>query len=347
MTKGNASFYLDTQLIETVLGETSMTKTAQAGVLSGLGDVVKQYFGSHFDPNDKEGSVVNMLAPAAISTLFRAFGFGKLGMLFGVAASALHLDVASMVRSIYDRIKESISRGHVTPSELDNAVSGAVQEHTVEMPPQETEGIGQQADQTQAFDKRNFDKELRDARIVRLSLEQYESQMMQLTKEAAPSRGWFSGAASRRATGSLIGRIIGWVFKMILMSAGFMVAGDVANKLLGRPNALDHTYQAGQPSSGGGGSSAPTSSSNPWIEHVTNSPDSIETMLLGFAKEVYPNLVGKEDAIKQSPAFQGIKEQIVWYNRHSPGDNFIYIPMMFSDKKSLVDRFANGVAKNA
>jgi len=335
MTKGNASFYLDTQLVETVLGDGKFTKTAQAGILSGLGGMVKEYFGAHFDPNDKEGSVINMLAPAAISSLFRAFGFGKLGLLFGVAASALHLDVASMIRSIYERLKVSIGKGQVTPSEVDGAVNEAIQEHTTS--PQEN-------DQSPAFDKRNFDKEIRDARIVRLALEQYETQLFQLTKEGAPARGWFS-SAKRSATGNLIGRIIGWVFKLILMSAGFMVAGDIANKLLGRPNALDHTYQAA-PSSENSITSHPASS-NVWIEHVTNDPNSIENMLLGFTRDIYPNLVGKEDAIKKSPTFQAIKDQIVWYNHTAAGEPEVYIPAIYTDKKSLVDRYINEVTKNA
>ncbi len=331
MSKGDISFYLDTLLIETVLGNPAFTKTAQSSALSGLADMVKNYFSAHWDPNNRADSVLNMLAPTAISAIFRGLGFGKLGLLFGVVASTLHIDVAGMVHKIYDAIRGKLEQGQpIAPSELDSAVSNAVQS---DMPVA--------SDQFSAMDKRNFDKELRDARLVRLALEQHEVQMFQLTKEGQRSRGLFSSPARRSAAGSLIGRIIGWVFKIILMSAGFMVAGDVANKMLGRPNALDQTWHAGQPSetTTQPGKPPPTL----WVEHITNDPGSIENMLVGFAKDVYPNLAGKEDAIKKSPTFQAIKEHIAWYNHTSAGEPEVYIPSNYTDKKSLVDRFAGEV----
>lgn len=343
MTKGDLSFYLDTLLIETAFGDPTLIKTAQSGALSGLLDMVRNYFSAHWDPSDKSGSVINMLAPSAIAMIFRGLGFGKLGWLFGVAASALHIDVAGMIRSIYNAIRGHVEQGKpVAPSELDSAVNNAIQENLTPVSPQEAEQIGQEADQGQAWDRRSFDKELRDARLVRLALEQYEFNMLQLTKEGQRSRGWFSSlSGTRGAAGSLIGRIIGFVFKVILASAGFMVLGDLANKILGRPNAFDHTYQAGQTPSGGSQPSKPPASL--WVEHVTNDPNSIEQMLLGFAKEVYPNLAGKEDAIRQSPTFQAIKDHIVFYNQSSAGEPEVYLPPNYTDKKSLVDRFASEV----
>lgn len=334
MTKGDISFYLDTLLIETVLGNPSFTKTAQGSALSGLGDMVKNYFSAHWDPNDRVDSVLNMLAPTAISAIFRGLGFGKLGLLFGLVASTLHIDVAGMIHNIYNSIRGKLEQGQpIAPSELDSAVSSAVQG-----------GMPSEADQSPAMDKRNFDKELRDARLVRLALEQYETQMFQLTKEGQSRRGLFSSPGRQAAAGSLIGRIIGWVFKIILMSAGFMVAGDAAAKMLGRPNALDQTWHAGQPSEI---TTTTTQPSKPpatlWVEHVTNDPGSIENMLVGFAKDVYPNLAGKEDAIKKSPTFQAIKEHIAWYNHTSAGEPEVYIPSNYTDKKSLVDRFAGEV----
>lgn len=331
MRKGDVSFYLDTLLIETALGNTAFTKTAQGSALSGLADMVKNYFSAHWDPNNRADSVLNMLAPTAISAIFRGLGFGKLGLLFGLVASTLHIDVGGMIHKIYDAVKEKLEQGQpIAPSELDNAVSSAVQG---DMPAT--------SDQLPAMDKRNFDKELRDARLVRLSLEQYETQMFQLTKEGQRSSSWFSSPGRRTAAGSLIGRIIGWVFKIILMSAGFMVAGDVAAKMLGRPSALDQTWHAGQPSGTATQPSMPPKTL--WVEHVTNDPGSIENMLVGFAKDVYPNLAGKEDAIKKSPTFQAIKEHIAWYNHTSAGEPEVYIPSNYPDKKSLVDRFAGEV----
>ena len=345
MTKGDISFYLDTLLIETAFGNPAFIKTAQSSMISGLVDTVKNYFAAHWDPNNKSGSVIDMLAPAAIFMIFRGLGFGKLGWLFGVAASALHLDVDGMISSIYNSVRGSIAQGKsITPSELDSAVNSAIQEHTAPISEQEAEQIGEQADRGQAWDKRNLDKELRDARLVCLALEQYEFQMLQLTKQGQRNRGWFSSlSGTRSAAGSLIGRIIGFVFKIILISAGLMVLGDLTNKILGRPNALDHTWQAGQTPSSENSGNSPQASNALWVEHVANNPNSIEDMLINFAKEVYPNLVGKEVSIKRSPTFQAIKDHIVFYNQSSAGEPEVYLPPNYTDKKTLVDRFVNEV----
>src|ERR1700722_5588110 len=111
MVKGDISFYVDTLLIETVLGEPALLKTAQSGYLSGLGDMVKSYFGAHFDENNKVDSVINMLAPGAIFVLFRSLGSGKLGLLFGLVASTLHIDIGGMIESIYNSIKGKLKNG--------------------------------------------------------------------------------------------------------------------------------------------------------------------------------------------------------------------------------------------
>jgi hypothetical protein len=354
MVKGDVSFYVDTLLIETALGESGFHKTAQSGALSSLGDMVKNYFGAHYDENNKVNSVLDMLAPGAIYAIFRSLGFGKLGMLFGLAASVLHIDVAGMIESIYNSIRGTLSRGSpVAPAQLDSAVNQAIQEHTSDQAPEPPE-------QGQAFDKRNFDKEMREARIVRLALEQYDAQVFQLRKDAAPARSWFGGA-TRKATGSLIGRIIGWVFRLILVSAGFMVAGDLINKFLGRPNAIDRTYQAGQTSAPAASMSPATTQNkfplnpsyqdvaapHPWVVNVPNNTSSIASMLLGFAKDVYGGLDGKEAAIMSSPTFQAVQDQIAWYNHTSAGEPQVYIPTMYSSKKALVDHYIDEVSRSA
>jgi hypothetical protein len=351
MVKGDISFYVDTLVIETALGNPAFLKTGQGSALSGLADMVKNYFSAHFDENNKTNSVINMLAPAGISLLFRAIGFGKIGWLLGAAASALHIDVAGMLESIYNSVKGSLSHGgQVNPSVVDSAVSQAVQE--------QTSGT---SDQGQALDSRSLDQELRDARLVRLAFEQYDTQLFQLRKEGAPSRGLFGGA-TRGAAGSLIGRIIGFVFKLILASAGLMVAGDLVNKFLGRPNALDQNYQAGQTSAATPAAPEPTTTQTkfkvnpgyqasthprPWVERITNDPASIENMLVDMTKQVYSGLDGKEVAIRMSPTFQAVKDQIAWYNHSSPGDNFIYIPPNYGSVKDIVDHYIDEVAKNA
>jgi hypothetical protein len=196
-----------------------------------------------------------------------------------------------------------------------------------------------------------------------VALEQYDHQILRLTKEKNP-KIMFSYAAGRSARGaSLIGRILGWIFKTILIAGGFLIVGDEAAKLLGAPNALDKTWHAGQPSSISAPTTAPVPVTvqtvfkatgagaeimpQPWTERITDDEGSIENMLIGFTKQVYSGLDGHEDWIRSSPTFQAIAKQIAWYNHTSAGEPTVYIPVSYSSKKGIVDHYIDEVAKNA
>lgn len=351
MAKGNISSYVDAMIIEALIGDPSLFKKGQtSGILSAATSMIGEYFSSYMNPEDKTGSIINMLAPAGLFKLFSMFGYTKLGLLLGVGAAALHINVGGMIESILNSIKQTLSSGQkVSPAQIDSAVSSAVQEHTPQEDP----------DQSPASDNR-VAQDLREARMVRIAIEQYDHQMLRLTKEASPVM--FSYAFGRAAKGtSLIGRILGWIFKTILISGGFLLVGDEAAKLVGAPNALNHTWHAGQPSTetaaapipvttqtkfkptGAGTEAAP----HPWSVQTTNDPNEIENMLVSFTKEVYAGLDGHEDWIRSSPIFQAIKNQIAWYNHTASGEPTIYIPSSYSSKKAIVDHYIDQVASNA
>lgn len=341
-------------IVEALLRDSSMVKSAQSGVLSGAASMIGEYASSHMNPEDKVGSVINMLAPVGIFKLFSLFGHGTLGILLGVVASALHIDVGSMVESLFNSIKDTLQKGQkVSPAQIDSAVSQTVQQHTPQDETPADDSIGNSVAQ-----------DLREARMLKLAIEHYNYRVLRLTKEDA-SPVLFSYAAGRASrTTKLIGRILGWIFKTILMSAGFLVAGDEAAKLVGMPNALDKTWHAGQPSSAGLAAPAvpapvttqtkfkPTGTGTdvapqPWEEHVSNDPGSIENMLIDFTKQVYSGLDGHEDWIRSSPIFQAVKNQIAWYNHTAAGEPMVYIPTNYSNKKTIVDHYIDEVAKNA
>jgi hypothetical protein len=347
MSNGDIRLLADTLIVETVLGNPSFIKKAGTSeVLSGIISTIQSYVGEHIDQNDKVGSVLNILSPVGIFSLFGRFNFTRIGILLGLAISIFHIDVGSIIESMYNFVKDRLSQGKtITPAEIDAAAQNAVQEHT----PQES-------DQMQA--NTSLAQKLTNARWVRLAMEDYDYQLFRLTKEAAPMAA-STGRAARIAT--VLGSILSWIFKVILISTGFMVVGDLANKLMGRPNALDHTWQAGQ--SGSSSSLAPVPIStqtkfkpnpgqdaaqpHPWVVNVPNNADAIENMLVNMTKQVYSGLDGKEDIIRSSPTFQAVKDQIIWYNHAAVGEPFIYIPGLYPSKKALVDHFIDEVARNS
>lgn len=362
------SFYVDSLIVETLLSNESLHKTAQAsGIFSQLIDKVKNYFASHIDPNDRSGSLLNMLAPGAISLIFSSLGFGWLGALMGLAMSVFRIDVKGILSSIWTKLKSSISGDKQTTSdEIDTMVNSSVQEHA--KPSTEDDALGALT----LLEDKTSSQLLRDAKILKLALIEYESNK-KLQKLAGPS--FLSMFNGRKATTmNLLTKVLSWIFKVAVASAGLLVAGDVVNKFLGRPNALDGTIQDGKPtvtpegtpSASAPAVTAPKSISKQtkfpvkstyidekhnignanWMESVANNEVSIAAMLIQFAKSVYSGLDGKEATIRTSPAFEVIKDRIVTYNRASAGDTMVFIPKYFTSKKQIVDMFIDDVAEN-
>ncbi len=350
--KSDVNFLIDTLIVQT-LAEDSFHKTAEAeGMVSQLVDKVKTYFDNNIDPNDKSGSLLNKLAPGVIWGLFKSLGFGWLGALIGLAMNVFQVDIKSILSSIYEGIKPLIESGkQTTSSAIDSVVDSAFGKHVQNTTEEEAEKA------IQFFETKSY---LKDAQLVKLDMIAYQN-----NKFAGPS--FLSLFSSRKfKVIEILKRVLGWVFKVAIASAGLMVAGDAVNKIMGRPNALDGTIQHGKPNAAPKiEPTAPIVTSkqtkfklNPnydkktynvgsnWVESVSNNEPSIIAMLLQFAKEVY-QLNGEENAALSSPAFQILKNRIVSYNRNSAGDTMVFIPKYLTSKKQIADIFIDDIAASA
>lgn len=360
-TNHEVQLYVDTLIVQTLLTDDGLSKTAQAGgFVSSLISKVKEYFGNHINPEDKAGSVLNMLAPGLISTTLAAMGLPWIGTLMGLATTFFHIDVASMVRSIWSALKGAISGNKQTTSaEVDSIVDAAVKEHDKPPTAEEAQKAIESAQQ-----QKSSSQQLREAKLLKLAMIQYDQAM---TKEAIPIisdvLGWFTSRKS--STGSLLGSVLGWIFKVALASAGLLVAGDVMNKFLNRPNALDGSLKDGKPT---GESATPvvpavvskqtkfkvnpsyreaSKGPNGWVENCHNDAGSIANMILGWAKEVYQGLDGLDSIIQNTPGFQALVDTITFHNNRSAGGPIVFIPPMFTSKKMVVDHFIDDVAEKA
>lgn len=355
VTNSEISFYVDTMIVETIVGNTALSKVASEGVISGLLDKVKSYVMAHIDPNDKAGSIINILAPGAVSMLFRSMGMGGIGLLVSLAMSTLGIDVGAIVKSIWNQLKPSIAGDKQTNSAtVDSAVQAAVQEHAKPASAEEA------APFLEGLAKRDAAQDLRDAKIVRLALIEYESQLLSLRKDAGVL-DMLPGFNKRRgATANVLSRILSWVFKVALASAGLMVAGDVVNKyILGRPNALDGSLKDGKPTEISSGQTTsqkkfPVNPSYrnqifpaPWSIPMVNNKQNIENLIVSFAKEVYSGLDSLDSVIKNTAGFQVVRDKIVNHNYNNLGDPMIFMPPYFNSKKQIVDFFIDDVAENA
>lgn len=367
------SFYVDTLLVETILSDDRFHKTA--GFVSDVLDKVKEYFGSKIRPDHGVEDVLKVLAPGALWFFMQSIGLGKWGFLLGLLTEVFHIDIPGMIKSLYEKVKEMISGGQkVSSSQIDAATQEVSQQYATPGSEQEAqEGYQnlqkqqqQQAGASPADDHKTYSSlELLDsARLFRLALVDYEYQKLRLTKNAISLPSFLGGYSDTKSKGSsLLGKILGWVIKIALFSAGLMVAGDAVNALLGRPSSLTGTYQSGRDDvnplgkSTSGPSGPPAATQNkfpskgdaplPASWPLVNNPTNIENMLVQFAKDVYSGLDGKEGIIRSTPAFQAIKENIVWFNIHNEGSAQIFMPRNFTSKKNIVDYFIDDVAKRA
>ncbi len=340
------NLYIDGLVVQTLSSNNHLIKQAEGGMITSLIDNVKNYVSSHIDPNNKTDSLINILSPGIIAV---AFG-GWLGTLMGLAMRVFHIDTAAIIKSIWDRLKPSISGNkQVSSSQVDSIIQDAVSEHN-------QPATREEASAAQHIEK-SSSKIVENANFVKLAMIEYWNNP--LIKEA----GFFTMFSDKKSkVSNILMRVLSWIFKISLASAGLMVAGDVVNKFLGRANAFDGTIQNGKPieqtqsvpifiskqtkfkvkpgysdESKNGGDSI-------WMERIPNNVTSISDMLVKFAKDVYQGLDGKEDEITNSSAFKIILDRISWYNRTSPDSPMIFIPKYFTSKKQLVDYFIDDVA---
>lgn len=379
MTKNSAylNIYIDKVVTEMVLSNDGfISKTAQLSeVMSGITDSLKNYFGSKVDPNDRAGSVINMLAPGVLAATFKALGFTKLGLLFGLAMSFFDIDVKGILTSIWEKLKSILGSGKkVTPQEVNTMVQDSVAEHNKPA----TEADAEKAQQ--ALQQKSSSKALRDARIVKMAI--LEADKVGFEKIAQrrrmPTSGnmsnFFSMFSNKKAeTSGTLTRVLSWIFTVILFSAGLMVGADAIKHYLGMDNAIDGTGKpAGQSSVFGPSSQtadpAPAthtstqtkfklqpglndkvrnSGQDIWVEGVANDRPSIDSMVLNFAKQVYQGLNGLDNIIRSTPGFQVITERIEEFNHSSAGNAMVAIPPYLKTKKQIVDLFIDDVAQKA
>lgn len=349
MNNRDIRYHSDALIIEAFLADDRFVKNAE-GVLSDLSEKVKEYVGSKIKPGHEVESVLSMLAPGAIFLFLRGSN-PILAFALSTLAGTFQINVEEIIESIFNAVKGDVAAGKkVSPEKIDAAVESAGSEQPVPEEKKEEEDDGM-----------DIKSSLKFVRKLKLAMIAYhnDTSEFQFSKYAAPS------GVTKMATKSFLSRIIGWVFKAILLSAGFLLIGDLINdKVLDRPNSLSGGVQKGRVAPSASPSTQPIvvptqtkfkpnpsyqneihNVTEPWAVSIPATASAIEQMLVDFAKEVYQGLDGKEGDIRSAPAFQIVKNRIVNNNKSNEGYNVTSIPKYFTSKKQIVDTFIDGVAK--
>ncbi len=352
--------YVDMMVVESLLDNPSIIKEAGVGdtIISLMGKI-KDYFVSKIDPNNKEASILNLIAPGAISILFSALGAPWIGALLALAQQVFKVNVGGMLMSIYETIKGIITGGKQTTSQqVDSAVSNAVSANYTPVTDADEKAVLDKLEKNKSasYDVR---KQMRDARIVKLAIIEFQEGTLD-------KRAWLGGLTFKLLQGKVLSvliKFLGIIFKIALSSVGFIIAGETINEFV-NPGK-------GKGDSGGGffSSKTPTApvsayvstqtkfklnsgyqdirhtGDSIWTEAATNNINGISDMLVKFAKQVYSGLDGLESLMKNLPTFQEIVFTITDINKTAEGSNTVYLPNNFVSKKQIVDMFIDDLAK--
>jgi len=341
MSKNQVKILSDILIVEAFLAEPQMRKNGS--MLEDIASYVEHWVGSKIDKDNPTKSIVDLLSPAAIMLLFKAFGWGRLGLIIGLAMNVLDINPYELLEPLCSEVKSMVSGGaKVSSSQIMNIAESAAQKATG--------SGGQSADDGAIYSSAEL---LRQAKMFNLAIIDFEHQNLRLMKNGFDHKesNLYKMAALpglKPKGASLLGKVFGLLISLILGSLGLLVAGDMIRGLLGEkpahqvsgPSALSSSLhvstQTKYPSKG-------DNEPLPQSINTSNTTENIANIVVQFAKDVYSGLDGKESLIRSNPKFQYVVEEISWLNR-AKGYSAIFMPKIWNTKKEMVDSFIDEVA---
>ena len=370
-TGSEISLYVDAMIVEAIIADpTIIVKQADMGgsVLT-LMNKIKDYFATKFPDTStsKVDDVLQFITPGAIFTLLRYLTSPWIAGIVTLSQQVFNINVVGIIKSIYDNIKSLISTGKLISSQqIDSAVSSAVDSNHSAV---DEESV---AKQLQNMKKGSHDvkQQLRDVRLIKIASISYQEGKFNKT----------AGLASEMQSKliNILSKLFSLIIKILLGSAGFVVAGDVIKKFLGIDDKEDAPGSTdSKPGAASNFFSSLFHKSEPppvavyvakqtkfkvnpsyqnkqynvgedtWAEGFVNNNSGISDMLVQFAKEVYGGLSGLENSIKSTPTFTEVVRTIEFFNRTAAGSSVVFLPRIFRTKKQIVDLFIDDVAEKA
>jgi hypothetical protein len=330
----------DVLILEALMSDRMLVKLGQAGPMSSILGKMKDYVVDHI----KKDGIVNILAPATLGAL----GHPVLAIILTIAEEWFGLNLDKIFGEIANEVKSLISSGaKTTSSAVENMVHGVVMSN-----------IGQQPTQ-QDLDKvlHKHSMTLEEAKLYNIAIIGMTSQ---IKKHALGGVDLLRFIGLQSTTARALSLVIGWLVKVVLWAAGFMVAGDAIHAIMGggEKSETSTSETSEQPED-----TIPTSTStqtafkeNPnfndikmnmgerWIEPVP--PNRIADDIVQWVKAIYPDTKDMDAEIRNTTGFQQIVKMISDYNRTNTTD-ITFMPKAFSSKKDVVDRFIDEVAQKA
>lgn len=331
----------DLLIIEALLSPRLLKKAEEGSIIPEIINAAENYFKAHIDKNNTAESIFNLITPAI------CWGFSPvLGLFVQFAESYLGLNPSGMVMYVVDKVKDAFKSGiKISENQIDQWSEQAAAANYGAPPTQED---------LEKIKKVSFS--LREAKILKLGILEINERMM-IQKKAGILSILDLFAFKRKGASALV-RIISWIIKTFLRTAGLTVGKDIFNGLIGHKDApIPGAYN-----------SSPNESAIPvkvkstqtlfkpnpsyqdeilnigmgWVEMTP--PSNIGVEIAEWAKDIYPDL--KTSMITSDPDFQKVVELIQEYNS-SNTTKATFMPKRYTSRKKVVDLFIDSIAKRS
>ncbi len=371
MRKSDLQFVRDTLLMQKLLHEPSMHKTAQdgiAGVLSAVEGVVKGIY----DPKAPVESILAFIGPG----LLWVFGFKKFAVLYELAG-ALGFNWTEFFESIKEKLKPLLT-SLVEERKTSSQNTRALEKFATAIDTDHITAIVQEAAEAAFSGEVDVDKleeavdkygSIDDMLYAKKFAQKYGASSPTMQSRILSIMQSVGGNRVRKGILGIIIKFFSWILAAILISCGFAAVGGLASSILGIKKAPEDkssttTTTSGEPTKQDTipAKSQPTNPNvklflNPdasqelftttynddkhiWLMHKNIS--AMSDALVEWAQELYPQFKDKQ-LITSNPEFNHTVQMFKDRNKNTQVD-LLAVPPPFRSIKEIVDSFAADVA---
>ena len=340
-SSGRIKLLEDALIIEAIFAEPKFHKNAS--VVDSLENYVKNYFSAKISEGHPIEDILSLVTPTLVLEICSAMGFPFIGAIAGLLMNVFDVNVGSLVEDVKSKVKNNKK---ISETDLKASVDKAAQNAEEQSSEEKAE------DDVIDYNEKFSSKELiHHAKMLKLAYIDFEHQNLRLVKDEFDIKqsNFYKLASIKGKSSSLLIKIVGFIIKTILKSAGLLVVGDMIRHVMGKPPAHlspESKQQLGISPHVSTQKKYPPKSDDaiPPSINESNTPSNIENILVQFVKDAYSGLDGKENLIKSNPKFDRIKRQVILYNERNEGYSVIYMPSFWKTKKEMADTFIDDVA---
>jgi hypothetical protein len=347
MKTARSEYIIDSLVMSSFVGDGSLHKFAQEGIMSSLAGGIKNYVKSLYNPAEPIASVAAFIGPGLLFKM----GFPLIGVFYEVA-EALGFNWIGFWHTVGEDVVEflkAITSSGQKPSEdvfsgkIDSIVQSAAGEHF--------QGQPDMSKLTNLIKQKFAKRDIKDVAILKAFAIQY-------LKDNSIVKNAGLGSITAKLSRFFI-RAIKWIMKTALLSLGFAAGGGALSTLINGPEGPNKEEGSSSSYEGGGGSSsqmaaipfAPVNSPDLLTWHKNDlhglwmergDANQVQSTLLSWVLSAYPQLNQYESELQNSNAFREMTSRFAARNSMAAGLDIFSVPKPYQRKLDIVNQIVGG-----